>query len=146
MQSLRCLPGEARNSRGFTLLEVLLAFVVFALSFAVVLEILGGSMRSSVRAREYTEAALLGQSLMASVGTEIPIEEGALQGEEPGGYRWHLQIAPYQFQRQDERLLELEELTQTTLYWIDLEIAWGELPRERQARFATVRGRTQGAE
>ena len=66
MQSLRRLPGKARQSRGFTLLEVLLAFVVFALSFAVVLEILGGSMRSSLRARDYTEAALIGQSLMAS--------------------------------------------------------------------------------
>ena len=35
-------------SRGFTLLEVMLAFVIFALSFAVVLEILAGSISGQV--------------------------------------------------------------------------------------------------
>lgn len=134
-----------RSARGFTLLEVLLAFVVFALSFAVVLEILGASMRGSVRAREYTEVALLGQTLMDVVGIEIPLEEGAVQGEEPGGYRWRLQIAPYQSWQQDEQLLELEEITNTTLYWIDLQIAWDEAQRERQAHFSTVRGRVRSA-
>lgn len=49
---------------GFTLLEVLLAFLVFALSFAVTLEILTGSIRNTARAREYTEATLIAQSLM----------------------------------------------------------------------------------
>ena len=52
------------RSRGFTLLEVMLAFVIFALSFATVLEILAGSMRSVGRANDDTEVALLAQSLM----------------------------------------------------------------------------------
>lgn len=131
---------NCRRSRGFTLLEVLLAFVIFALSFAVVLEILGGSMRSSVRAREYTEAALLGQSLMDGVGTEIPILEGGGSGEAPGGYRWELVISPYQPRSDGERYLELAELSGTALYWIDLDVSWGEAPRERTAHFSTVRG------
>ena len=53
-------PGASRSG-GFTLLEVLLAFVIFALSFATVLEILSGSLRSTMRARDYSEAALLAQ-------------------------------------------------------------------------------------
>ena len=57
-------PGSARRSGGFTLLELLLAFMVFALSFATVLEILSGSMRNTVRARHFTEAALTAQSIM----------------------------------------------------------------------------------
>jgi general secretion pathway protein I len=133
--------GSARGSRGFTLLEVLLAFVVFALSFAVVLEILGGSMRNSVRAREYTEAALLGQSLMDLVGTEIPIEEGGRDGEMPGGYRWRMDISPYVPDDDDVRTLEVAELSATMLYWVDLEVAWGQAPRDRQAHFSTVRSK-----
>jgi len=74
-------PAPARSNSGFTLLELLLAFVVFALSFATVLEILSGSMRNTVRARHYSEAALTAQSLMDQVGLEIPLEAGS-RGEQ----------------------------------------------------------------
>ena len=65
----RPLPSK-KESGGFTLLELLLAFVVFALGFATVLEILSGSMRNTVRARHYSEAALTAQSLMDQLGLE----------------------------------------------------------------------------
>jgi general secretion pathway protein I len=129
-----------RGQSGFTLLEVLLAFVIFALSFAVVLEIMSGSMRSTIRARDYTEAALLGQSLMDLVGTDIPIGEGSLDGEAPGGYRWELVITPYEPQFDDDRSLELAEISKTALFWIDLDVAWGEGRRSRDVHFSTVRG------
>lgn len=128
-----------RLSRGFTLLEVLLAFVIFALSFAVVLEILGASMRSSIRASESTEAALLGQSLMDLVGTDIPIEAGGRSGEAPGGYSWRLEVVPYQPVSDDGRVLELAEISATALFWVDLEVSWGQPPRDRQVHFSTVR-------
>ena len=59
---------------------VMVAFVIFALSFATVLEIMAGSMRSVGRAADDTEVALFAQSLMDLVGTEIPIEEGEYGG------------------------------------------------------------------
>jgi general secretion pathway protein I len=134
------MPRARAMQGGFTLLEVLLAFVIFALSFALVMEILGGSMRSSMRAREYTEAALLAQSLMDLVGTEIPIAEGASAGEAPGGYQWQLEILPYQPQFDQDRAIELAEMSGTALFWVDLDVAWGEAPRRREVRFSTVRG------
>ena len=137
-------PLANRAQRGFTLLEVLLAFVFFALSFAVVLEILGGSMRSSIRAKEYTEAALLGQSLMDLVGSEIPVESGSLAGEAPGGYRWELVITPFEPQFEEDRTLELAEISGTVLYFVDLDIAWGDDRRLQQVQFSTVRGTLEG--
>ena len=65
-----------RRSGGFTLLDLLLACMVFALSFATVLEILSGSMRNTVRARQFTEAALTAQSGMDQVGVDSPLESG----------------------------------------------------------------------
>jgi general secretion pathway protein I len=134
------LPTQCRGQSGFTLLEVLLAFVIFALSFAVVLEILGGSMRSSMKAREYTEAALLGQSLMDLVGTEIPLGEGSLTGEAPGGYRWELVVTPYTPRFEEDRSLEMAELSATAMFIVDLDVAWGQPPRDRTVHFSTVRG------
>ena len=132
----RGLPGR---SRGFTLLEVLVAFVVFALSFAVVLEIIAGSMRSTMRARDYSEAALLAQSLMEQVGNELPLEAGAYQGETEDGFIWAIEITNFEGVNEDTRSVELAELTRTQLLWVDLNLEWGDGRRQRDARFTTIR-------
>lgn len=128
-----------RRAGGFTLLEVLLAFVVFALSFAVVLEILSGSMRNTVRARDYTETALVAQSVMDQVGLGIPLESGVRVEGEEGNYRWEVGIFPFEGLPDDPRSLELSALTQIELLEVECLVTWGEPPRERTSLFTTVR-------
>ena len=131
-------PAQRRNG-GFTLIELLLAFMVFALSFAVVLEILSGSMRNTVRAREFTEAALTAQSVMDQVGIEIPLEAGYGTRGEDGDYRWSLEIYEYAGAENDMNAVDLAELTQIALLQVDLEVSWGEPPRDRAERFTTLK-------
>jgi len=131
-------PAFRRNG-GFTLIELLLAFMVFALSFAVVLEILSGSMRNTVRARHFTEAALTAQSVMDQVGVEIPLEVGYGADGEDGDYRWSLEIYEYAGAESDMNAVELAELTQIALLQVDLEVSWGEPPRDRFERFTTIK-------
>ena len=126
-------------NNGFTLLEVLLAFVVFALSFAVVLEILSGSMRNTVRAREYTEASLIAQSVMGKLGLELLVEQGVNYLGESGNYEWELSIELYQDDGENSQSIALGELTGVELLQIDLVISWGEPPRTRSNSFSTVR-------
>lgn len=128
-----------RSSRGFTLLELLLAFLVFSLSFATVLEIMSGSMRNTVRARENTEAALTAQSIMDQLGLGIPLEAGYLANGESGDYAWEIEISPYGDQGQNAHTVELAELTGIQLLQVDLDIHWGEPPRDRSSHFSTVR-------
>jgi general secretion pathway protein I len=128
-----------KNNGGFTLLEVLLAFVVFALSFTTVLEILSGSMRNTVRAREYTEVALIVQSVMDQVGLEIPVEQGTSHSGESGEYEWEVIISSYGESSENEYSIQLSELTGIELLQIDLIVSWGEPPREKSSNFSTVR-------
>ena len=132
------IPAPGRNG-GFTLLELLLAFVVFALSFATVLEILTGSMRNTVRARHNSEAALTAQSLMDQVGLEIPLENGYAANGESGDYAWELEIFDYANTGENVHSVELAELTQIELLQVDLVISWGEPPRDQSRNFSTVR-------
>jgi len=133
--------GTLRPSRagGFTLIEVLLAFVVFALSFTVVLEILSGSMRNTVRAKEYTEIALIAQSVMDQVGLEIPLEAGASSTGESGDYSWQLEINPFEDTSAIPRMNELGSLTGIDLLEVECTISWGTYPREQSSRFSTVK-------
>ena len=137
---VRSIPTcSMENNGGFTLLEVLLAFVVFALSFATVLEILSGSMRNTVRAREYTEVALIAQSVIDQLGLEIPVEQGATVSGESGDYQWEVSINSFGESSGNGYVVELSEMTGIELLQIDLVISWGEPPREKSNSFSTVR-------
>ncbi len=93
------------------MLELLLAFVVFSLGFATVLEILSGSMRNTVRARHYSEVALTAQSLIDQVGLEIPLETGFSANGDSGEYAWALEIFDYRDLGENPHSVELAELT-----------------------------------
>jgi len=135
-------PGQG----GFTLLEVLLAFVIFALSFAVTLEILTGAIRNTSRAREHTEAALIAQSIMDQVGLDIPLRSGSsIQGEE-GEYRWEVDIHPFQGEISNMRSIELVDIVGVELLEVECIISWGNTGRERSQYFSTVKAIREGEE
>jgi general secretion pathway protein I len=125
--------------QGFTLLEVLLAFVVFAISFAVTLEILTGAIRNTARARQYTESALIAQSVMDQIGMDIPLRSGtSFQGEE-GEYSWEVSIQAFQGSGGNDRSMELISLTGVELLEVECTVSWGTASRQRSEYFSTVK-------
>jgi general secretion pathway protein I len=124
---------------GFTLLEVMLAFVIFALSFATVLEIMAGSMRSVRRASDDTEVALLAQSVMDMVGTEIPVEEGQFSGTGMDRYDWQLGIYLFESGNDGVGTQELAEMSGIELYQVELDIDWETGRNRRGLHFSTIR-------
>jgi general secretion pathway protein I len=144
-----------QRSGGFTLLEVMLAFVIFALSFATVLEIMAGSMRSVRRASDDTEVALLAQSLMDLVGTEIPVEEGEYSDTGMDRYNWQMSISLYDAVGGSEAAgepamagesdtvgmstQELADMSGIELYRVDLYLDWETGRRQRELHFSTIR-------
>lgn len=130
-----------RRSGGFTLLEVLLAFVIFAISFAVVLQILSGSIRNTMRSKQYTEIALIAQSVMDTVGLDVPLEAGTEAGGESGEYKWYLQVYEY-VPTEDETGVDtmmIAEITNIELLQVELVLTWGDPADERSRRFSTVK-------
>jgi general secretion pathway protein I len=142
----RRIPSVRPHQRngGFTLLEVLLAFLIFALSFATVMEILSGSIRNTMRAREYSEIALIAQSVMDQVGLEIPLEVGTSTGGESGDYEWEVTIDSFEDSTGEVDSVQLAELTGIELLRVDLVISWGNGSRERFREFSTVRAMLEG--
>lgn len=131
-----------RRSAGFTLLEVMLAFVIFALSFATVLEIMAASMHGVGRAKDDTEVALLAQTLMDQVGIEIPVEEGEYSGTNMDRYRWKMGVSLYdagtETESQGMSTQELADLSGIELYRVDLYVDWEAGKRERSLHFSTI--------
>jgi general secretion pathway protein I len=84
-----------RSQRGFSLLEVVVAFAILALSLGVLLQIFSGAMNATSLSGFYSRAASLAEARLASVGLEIPLEPGAVAGSTPGGLHWQVVIDRY---------------------------------------------------
>jgi general secretion pathway protein I len=82
------LPRRRRREAGFTLLEVLVAFTIFALSFAAILQIFSGGLSNAEVADRALVALGHAESLLAAAGVEEPLTEGERSGLLPGGMAW----------------------------------------------------------
>jgi general secretion pathway protein I len=86
-----CRLGGHRSG-GFSLLEVLVAFTILALTLGVLMQVFSGSINGTRNSEEYQEAAALAESVLALVGADIPLEPGS-QGGELNGFVWRTEIS-----------------------------------------------------
>lgn len=93
------LRAEARSPRdgemGFTLLEVLVAFLIFAISMGAVFGVFSSAAATVERVRAERTAAQIAQSQLARVGQDIPLQPGFHQGGASNGFTWTLVVEPY---------------------------------------------------
>ncbi|MBO9665114.1 MAG: prepilin-type N-terminal cleavage/methylation domain-containing protein [Dokdonella sp.] len=85
-------PINARRMRGFSLIEMVAAFLVFAIGIGVLMQVLAGSMRNTRQSSNYTMAALWAQSKLDVVGVGEPMEAGRSSGRFDDTYSWELDI------------------------------------------------------
>ncbi|TVS11410.1 MAG: type II secretion system protein [Wenzhouxiangella sp.] len=126
-------PGRVR---GFTLIEVMAAFAVFALLFGLTLQILSTSMSNTRRAGDFTQAALWAQSVLDVAGLESMLEPGRTNGRFDDRFTWQMEVSEELMF--DEVGFDPADLP-IALYRIRLTVEWGENPT-RAARFETLRG------
>ena len=83
----------ARHSQsGFSLIEMVAAFLVFAIAMGVLMEILASSVHSTRASNAYTMAALWAESKLDTIGVGAPIEAGSTNGRFDDSYSWQLDI------------------------------------------------------
>src|SRR5665647_464624 len=82
----RCQPASRRRLRGFTLIEMIAAFLIFAIGIGVLMQILAASMHSARQSSQYTMASLWAQSKLDTVGIGEPIEVGHSGGRFDDNY------------------------------------------------------------
>lgn len=80
------------RDRGFTLVEVLVAFVILSLALGVVFRSLSSGLSHERTARLATERVLAARSLLDRVGQDIPLELGTTEGDFAGGAHWVLTV------------------------------------------------------
>lgn len=120
------------RQRGFSLLEVLVAFAVLALSLGVLLASFSTALRSASLSEAYTEAALLAESRLNAVGREGRLEPGVEEGIHDG-YRWRVAVSPYERAEAGGRDVPV------TPYRVEVTVHWREGVRERKVALTSLR-------
>ena len=127
--------GARRWSGGFTLLEVLVAFTVLAISLGVLFQIFSTGMRASRSAEEYTRATLLAESKLAAIGITDALEEGETTGDFEDGFAWRVAIRPYRLDGPEAEGLP----PPIEAYEVVVTVSWGQGSGERSVSLTTLR-------
>lgn len=75
---------------GFTLVEVLVAFAILAMTLTLAFRSFGSGARGVNAADRQALAVAIAQSRLAAAGVETPLEEGTVTGTHEGGLHWRL--------------------------------------------------------
>ncbi len=130
--------SAGRQQGGFTLIEVLVAFLVFVMVFGAILEALGMAMRNTRRSAEVSEAALWAQSKLDTVGNLEELKDASDSGEFNQRYRWQLDVRKVEVPRDDG--LSADSFP-VELYRVELIVNWGDGRRQNEQRFVTMRSK-----
>lgn len=113
---------KINKQQGFSLLEILIAFSILALSLGILLKIFSGGVNTAMVAEDYTIATQIAESLLAKTGSEIPLKDNQSTGEENEKYHWELVITP--FTVSNESVDPKNAAAQ--LYKVSVTIMWGD--------------------
>lgn len=124
-----------KRTQGFSILEILIAFVVMALVVGSLLRLFGTSVRNVALADEYSFAVQIAESRMQTVGTEIPVEKGSVNGEEQNtGYRWVVAMEPVELDEEQESFsLSVQP------YQVNVVVSWDSAGKQRQFVLSSLR-------
>jgi len=139
--------SRARIASGFTLLEVLLAFVILAVAMGMLMSMLSRGLGQVRQSQDETRASLHAQSLIDGLGVLEPLVPGAREGSfENGRYRYRLQITEVEDPTPVPPLPPgaadaPEALGGPIVYRVGLEVRWGDPSPRRELRLSTLRAR-----
>ena len=128
-----------KRGAGFTLVEVVVAFLLLSMVLATGFELFTAGMRRAIDLEERSKALAVAQSQMAVAGTEVPLKEGTASGQtDDGKYRWTLAIA-----RSEEGAADPNQPIQSAygLYRVEVVVSWrGADERDHSFSRATLPG------
>ena len=134
---VRCAP-----QRGFSLLEVLVAFVILSLVAVALFRLFSAALNNASAADDYSRAVLVAESALATAAAAQPLREATQSGAvDDGRIEWATRVEPYS--PPGGGTLELAAVTETMptrLYRVSAEVTFaGPAGGKRTFALATVR-------
>ncbi len=128
-----------RPQSGFSLLEVLVAFAILAVSLGVLMQIFSRASLTTLTTAQYSRAVALAESRLAAVGSAFPLEAGTVSGEPEVGIAWELSIVPIELTAEQSGLGLTAPEVPVTPYRVTATALWQDGPQVRHLSLSTLR-------
>ena len=114
-----------RRARGFSLLEVLVAFVILALVGTALFRLFSGALGNASAADDLSRAVLVAESVLAEAAATQPLRESTQSGTaDDGRIEWTTRIAPYAAPGVNPDTERGSESLPLRLYRVSVEVAF----------------------
>jgi general secretion pathway protein I len=110
-----------KQQQGFSLMEILVAFSILAISLTVILQVFGKNNRIAFFAQDYTQALTLAESLLDAIGREEKLEAGGNSGIHGKKYHWTTTITEHTPVEED---IEFDRIAYQ-LFQVSVKVEWG---------------------
>ena len=124
----RGYPGQ----RGFSLLEVLVAFAILSLTLGVLMQIFSRALTTTALSGVYSRASTLAEAQLNAVGLDIPLAPGTHTGDSEDGLIWQVTIDPHEFE-------EVTFEAPVEPYLVTSVVSWETAEGTRRVTLATLR-------
>jgi general secretion pathway protein I len=124
---------EGSTDGGFTLIEVLVALTILAISLAVIFSIFSVGLRGRRAAENYEQATMLAESKLSSLGADEPIREGETVGRFNNQFWWKTVVTPYHEEGRNEDKDTLKPLVVTVM------VSWDDGSETKSVTLKTLR-------
>jgi general secretion pathway protein I len=129
------------SAAGFSVLEVLVAFIIVALVVTALFRLFGGALGNAAAADEWTRALLVAQSRLELAAATRPLRETTDAGTEADGrIGWRTSVTPYVAPDANPDLERASEAMPTRLFRITVDVTFpGDNGKDRSVSLSTVK-------
>ena len=126
-----------RREAGFTLLEVLLAIMILALTLTAIMQQCSGALRGGAASQDVVRAVLHAREKLEELKCTEPVREGSDSGTFDDGYAWQTEVLPWEYGADGDEA-EYEQLRYET-FLLRATITWQQGLRARQRSLETLK-------